>query len=148
MAVLEGRWSPMSEALTCSCSWSACNSACAGVSYQRGTPVQGYLAHKKQPPSLEPSYGPRHSPTVGSWEGAVSCERGSPVRRMLFKNAGHVLERSGAARESRTGYEPSRLQPLPPAEQGYLILPEVGLPMERRLLGGKTSESSVISHNV
>jgi len=28
--------------------------------------VQGYLAHKKHPPSLGPPQGPRHSPTVGS----------------------------------------------------------------------------------
>ena len=53
------------------------------VSYERGTsvpvavaaggslavrsliPVQGYLAHKEQPPSLGPPYNPRYSPTVG-----------------------------------------------------------------------------------
>ena len=34
--------------------------------------VQGYLAHKKQPPPLGPPQGPRHSPTVGSQGGAVS----------------------------------------------------------------------------
>ena len=28
--------------------------------------LQGYLAHQKQPPPLEPPEGPRHSPTVGS----------------------------------------------------------------------------------
>ena len=28
--------------------------------------VQGYLAHKKQPPPLGPPYDPRYSPTVGS----------------------------------------------------------------------------------
>jgi hypothetical protein len=34
----------------------------------------GYLAHKKQPPPLGPPNGPRHIPTVGSEEGAVSFE--------------------------------------------------------------------------
>ena len=28
--------------------------------------LQGYLAHKKQPTSLGPPQGPRHSPDVGS----------------------------------------------------------------------------------
>ena len=32
---------------------------------QLGT-LQGYLAHKKQPPPLRPPQGPRHNPTVGS----------------------------------------------------------------------------------
>jgi len=41
--------------------------------------VQGYLAHKKQPPPLGPPYVPRHSPSVGSQGGAVSYERGTPV---------------------------------------------------------------------
>ena len=41
--------------------------------------VQGYLAHKKHPPSLGPPQGPRHSPVVGSYEGAVSHERGTLV---------------------------------------------------------------------
>ena len=36
--------------------------------------VQGYLTHKKHPPSLGPPYGPRQSPTVGSYEGVVSYE--------------------------------------------------------------------------
>jgi len=47
------------------------------------TLLQGYLAHKKHPSSLGPPYGPRHSPTVGSWEGDVSYERGAPVPRRL-----------------------------------------------------------------
>ena len=38
--------------------------------------VQGYLAHKKQPPLLGPLYDPRYSPTVGSQEEGVSYERG------------------------------------------------------------------------
>ena len=41
--------------------------------------VQRYLAHKKLPPFLGPRYGPRHRPTVGSWGGAVSSQRGTPV---------------------------------------------------------------------
>ena len=41
--------------------------------------LQGYIAHKKQPPPLGPPQGPRHSPTVESWEVAVSHERGTPV---------------------------------------------------------------------
>ena len=32
--------------------------------YLQLRPVQGYLAHKKHPPSLGPSYGPRHRPAV------------------------------------------------------------------------------------
>ena len=28
--------------------------------------LQGYLAHKKQPPPLGPPWWPMHSPTVGS----------------------------------------------------------------------------------
>jgi len=42
-------------------------------------PLQGYLAHKKTPNPLGPPEGPRHSPTVGSYGGAVSYERGTPV---------------------------------------------------------------------
>ena len=41
--------------------------------------VQGYFDHKKHPPSIGPSQGPRHSPTAGSEEGAVFDERGAPV---------------------------------------------------------------------
>ena len=42
-------------------------------------PLQGYLAHKKLPPSLGPPQGPRHSPTIESKGVAVSCGRGNPV---------------------------------------------------------------------
>ena len=28
--------------------------------------LQGYLTHKKHPPSLGPPWGPRHEPAVGS----------------------------------------------------------------------------------
>ena len=31
-----------------------------------GSRVQGYFAHKKQPPPPGPPWGPRHIPTVGS----------------------------------------------------------------------------------
>jgi len=58
---------------------------CKALSYQlndKPYPLQGYLAHKKHPPSLGPPYCPRHSPTVGSYEGVVSCERGTPVKRV------------------------------------------------------------------
>ena len=41
--------------------------------------LQGYLAHKKTPTPLGQPHDPRHSPNVGSWEGAVSYERGTPV---------------------------------------------------------------------
>ena len=41
--------------------------------------VQGYLAHKKQPPPPGPPKGPRYNPTVGSLEGGVSYERGTHV---------------------------------------------------------------------
>jgi len=41
--------------------------------------LQGYLAHKKTRNPLGPPYGPRHGPNVGSYEAAVSHERGSLV---------------------------------------------------------------------
>jgi len=41
--------------------------------------LQGYLAHKKQRSTLGAPCAPRYSPTVGSWGGAVSYERGTPV---------------------------------------------------------------------
>ena len=44
-----------------------------------GGQQQGYLAHKKQLPPLGPPYGPKHIPAVGSYGGAVSYERGTPV---------------------------------------------------------------------
>jgi len=62
------------------------------VSYERGTPVipqsrvvsdkglrlQGYLAHKETP---TPPWDPRHRPMAGSYGGAVSCKRGTPVQQ-------------------------------------------------------------------
>ena len=50
-----------------------------GGSGYRVSGLQGYLALKKQPTSLGPPWGPMHSPTAGSWVGAVSCERSIPV---------------------------------------------------------------------
>ena len=44
-----------------------------------GQRLQGYLAHKKQPPSLGPPYGPRHIPAVGPEGGAVIHERGTSI---------------------------------------------------------------------
>ena len=41
--------------------------------------LQGYLAHKEQPPPLGPPSDPRYSPTLSSQEGGVSYERGTPV---------------------------------------------------------------------
>ena len=41
--------------------------------------LQGYLAHKKQHPSLGPPYGPGKSLTVGFKGEAFSYERGTPV---------------------------------------------------------------------
>jgi len=52
-----------------------------GGPYLRPHHVQGYLAHQKEPPTLGPPEGPRHSSATGSQVGAVSYERGTPVRR-------------------------------------------------------------------
>ena len=41
--------------------------------------LQGYLAHKTPPPAVGPPKVPRHKATVGSYEGGVSYERGTPV---------------------------------------------------------------------
>ena len=41
--------------------------------------MQEYLSYKQTPIPLGPPYTPRHRPTVGSWEGAFSHERGNPV---------------------------------------------------------------------
>ena len=43
--------------------------------------VQGYLAHKKKPTPLGPSYDPRHGPAARSQGGVFSYERGTPVLR-------------------------------------------------------------------
>ena len=39
---------------------------------------RGTSPMRNSPPPLGPPYGPRHRPTVGSWGGAVSYERGTP----------------------------------------------------------------------
>ena len=44
-----------------------------------GEALEVHLA-KKQPSPLGPPEGPRHSPTVGSYGGTVSYERGDPCR--------------------------------------------------------------------
>ena len=51
----------------------------AGQDPESTLDVQGYLAHKKQPPPPGPSQGPKHELTVGSWGGVVSSERFTPV---------------------------------------------------------------------
>ena len=42
------------------------HAVCAGAARSAKREVQGYLAHKKHPPSLGPPYDPRRSPIVGS----------------------------------------------------------------------------------
>ena len=42
-------------------------------------PKQGYLVHKKSPSPLGPPQVPRLRATVGSYGGAISYERGTPV---------------------------------------------------------------------
>jgi len=56
--------------------------------------LQGYLAHKKLPPSLGPSTVHRHRATVGSYGGVGSRERGTPVPC-------HVRGRAELLRNSR-----------------------------------------------
>ena len=46
-----------------------------------GVGLQGDLADNKTPTTLGPPKEHRHGPTVGSWVGAVSYERGTPVCR-------------------------------------------------------------------
>ena len=80
--------------------WPTVGSEEEAVSYERGAPereapplygaarlyagrrltLQGYLAHKKLCPPLGPTQGPRRRRSVGSYGGAVSYERGTPVR--------------------------------------------------------------------
>jgi hypothetical protein len=66
--------------------------------------LQGCLAHKKQTPPLGPTYDHRYSPTVGSWEGGVSYERGTPAHLLAkLANSYGVMHRHptsgrGAAR--------------------------------------------------
>jgi hypothetical protein len=55
---------------------------------------QGYLAHKKLPPPLGPPYDPRYSRTVGSLEGGVSHERGTPVLTITVRRAAHMEDQN------------------------------------------------------
>jgi len=52
----------------------------------KGT-LQGCLAHKKTPTPLGTPWEPRHGPTVGSYGGAFSNERGTPVHADFCLNA-------------------------------------------------------------
>ena len=52
--------------------------------WQETCDLQGNLAHKKQSPLLRPPRAPLQNPTVGSWGGAVSYERGTLVPRDTF----------------------------------------------------------------
>ena len=61
---------------------SAQTAAEAGLSLRVVKPnasLQGYLAHKKQPPPSGPPWSLRHSPTVESYRGALSYARSTPV---------------------------------------------------------------------
>ena len=73
-----------------------------GVSHERGTPtltntnkrrvrilqyggeffhlLQGYLAHRKPTPPLEPPFVLRHGPTVGSYRGTSLTRNTNPLR--------------------------------------------------------------------
>ena len=64
--------------------------------------LQGYLAHTTAPPSLRPPYGPRHSPTTGSWEGVVSYERGTPVPYTCSSRKRRTTARSRKLPSART----------------------------------------------
>ena len=56
--------------------------------------LQGYLAHTKQPLSIGQPQDPRHSRTVGSWGGAFSYERGTPVHRacLIAATCGYPMQ--------------------------------------------------------
>ena len=67
-------------------------------------PVQGYLAHKKYAPLLSP----RDSPTVGSQEGAVSYERGTPVGLHLVVDAFDCLpDEKGISNHTTSAHTPT-----------------------------------------
>ena len=63
---------------------------------QRCLRVQEYLAHKKPPPPLCPPCDPRHRPTVGSYRGWGSYERGTPVLTSGHPEIGEIREAAGA----------------------------------------------------
>ena len=81
----------------------------------RGQQVQGYLAHKKQPPPLGPPYDLGYSPTVGSWEGGVSYERGTP-RGLRYLSSGEGVKFD--PKEVRQGYLAHK-KPHPPGTLQY-----------------------------
>jgi hypothetical protein len=59
--------------------------------------IQGYLAHKKQTTLPGPPKDPRHRPTVGSWGGALSYERGTPVLEIKDTPRLRVLRHRGTS---------------------------------------------------
>ena len=63
---------------------------------------RGTSPMRNSPPPLGPPYGPRHRPTVGSWGGAVSYERGAPVN----PNTGYPADAGGALPAAACGREP------------------------------------------
>jgi len=71
--------------------------------------LQGYLADKKQPPFIGPPYGPRHSPAVGSQEGGVSYERGTPVSQTCAEAGLTHFHPRDRARPSRKGMHGARI---------------------------------------
>ena len=69
--------------------------------------VQGYLAHKKQPPPPGPPQGPRHTRTVWSCGRLVSYERGTPEWNdfRAWRAAPAKVAATGA-----TGFEPPAVE--------------------------------------
>ena len=55
--------------------------------------LQGYLAHKQPPPPTGPPQGPRLRPTVGSYDGVFSYERGTPAVPPLPSSRSSLLSR-------------------------------------------------------
>jgi hypothetical protein len=77
--------------------------------------LQGYLAHKKQLSPPGPSKDSRYSLTVGSKEGGVSHERGTPVLQPLRgrgAHGGHLDKQR--AQTLRLGPPPSNNFSTPP----------------------------------
>ena len=61
--------------------------ACVGAS-----DIPGYLAHKKTHTPLGSPQGPKHRPTVVSWGGRASYERGTPVMWAIRRSLQGLLE--------------------------------------------------------
>ena len=70
----------------CLLEWSRPENLTAQYPDSEAKPLQGYLAHKTQPPPLGPPYEPGHDPTVGSYGVAVSHKQGTPVNQMYFSD--------------------------------------------------------------